>query len=243
MPRPQFRLRTLFILTAAVAVACRIGSREVPNGEIIHVNQKSGFVWINVGQADGLQREVMFSVVGDEDVGKGQPTKGRILVTELLGPHFAECRILDDTISDPLLPGDKIFTLLWRPGCSTGFAIAGIFDLNGDGEDDRPMIIDLIHMAGGRVDAQVPVKDDEEKGWKKGKQTGKLNINTRYLAMGDPPDDADIQGDFFKIQKEAQQFGVKIVPIDDFLDLVGWMDAKQTPKFGSRKGNGAGGGQ
>ena len=115
MKRPQFRLRSLFILTAVVAVACLIGRPEVPDGEIIHVNQKSGSVWINVGQADGLRRQVTFSVVGaDKSVGKYQPTKGRIEVVELLGPHFAECRILDDKITDPLVPGDKIFTPFWH---------------------------------------------------------------------------------------------------------------------------------
>jgi hypothetical protein len=202
---------------------------EVPDGLIVHVNQKAGSVWINLGQADGLRRQVTFSVVGaDENVGKGQPTKGRIEVTELRGPHFAQCRILEDEIMDPLVPGDKIFTPLWQPGRSEGFGIVGIIDMNGDGKDDRDMIVDLIHMAGGRVDAQVNPKTN--------KLEGKLTIHTRYLILGEPPDDANVEKDFFKIQKEAEQLGIQTITIDKFLDHVGWKDSKQTLNFG-RGGN------
>ncbi|HUY32137.1 MAG TPA: hypothetical protein VMV69_05105 [Pirellulales bacterium] len=205
---------------------------EVPDGLILRVSQKAGSVWINVGQADGLRRQVTFSVVGaDENVGKDQPTKGRIEVTEVISAHFAQCRILDDNITDPLVEGDKIFTPLWQPGRSESFGIVGKIDMNGDGEDDREMIVDLIHMAGGRVDAQVDPKTD--------KQEGNLNIHTRYLILGDQPDDAKL-GDssaYTKIQREADQLGVQIITVDKFLDHVGWKDQKQTLIFGGRKGN------
>ena len=35
---------------------------DVPNGEIRWVNQRTGTVWINLGRADALQRQVTFSV-------------------------------------------------------------------------------------------------------------------------------------------------------------------------------------
>ncbi|HEV3021669.1 MAG TPA: hypothetical protein VGX76_04355 [Pirellulales bacterium] len=201
----------------------------MPDGEIIHVNQKAGSVWINVGRDDGLRRQVTFSVVGaNETVGKNQPTKGRIEVTELLGPHFSECRILGDKITDPLVTGDKIFTPLFHPGRSVGIAIVGLIDLTGDGEDDRDMVVDMIHMAGGTVDAQVDLKTD--------KQEGNLNINTRYLIVGKEPEDAKVGEGFTKIQREAQRLNVEIINADKFLDLVGWKNMKQTIKFG-KKGN------
>jgi hypothetical protein len=202
---------------------------EVPDGEITHVNQKVGSVWINIGQADGLKRQVTFSVVGaKEAVGKDQPTKGRIEVTELRGPHSAECRILDDHITDPLVTGDKIFTPLFHPGRSEGFAIVGKIDLDGDGVDDRDAVVDMIHMAGGTVDAQLDPKTD--------KQEGKLNIHTRYLILGDPPDDAKIGEGYTKIQREADRLNVQIISVEKFLDHVGWKNMKQTLNFG-RKGN------
>lgn len=229
MPRPQFRLRSLFILTAIVAVGCLVGKPEVPDGEIIHVNQKSGTVWINVGRADDLRRLVTFSVVGgDKSVGKFQPTKGHIEVTELLGPHVAECRILGNKISDPLVPGDKIFTPLWHPGRSEGFGVVGKFDLDGDGKDDRDMIIDLITIAGGQVDAQVDPKTS--------KMTGKLNIKTRYLLVGEESDESTMLGGYAAIFADAKRFGVEKITLDKFLDHLGWKDQGQTITYGS-KGN------
>lgn len=202
---------------------------EVPDGKILWVNQKAHSVWINVGQADGLQRQVTFSVVGSgEEVGGDQKTKGRIEVTEILGPHFAECRILEDELYDPLVQDDKIFTPLWQPGRSESFALVGGFDLDGDGVDDRDMIRSLIRMAGGRIDAEVDLK---------GKKTGELTMNTRYLVMGTPPKDrAAVEGDFTNIQNEAARLGVRELTIDKFLDHVGWKDPKQVLRFG-RRGN------
>lgn len=202
---------------------------EVPDGKILWVNQKARSVWLNVGQADGLQRQVTFSVVGsDDEVGGDQKTKGRIEVTEILGPHFAEARILDDELYNPIVQDDKIFTPLWQPGRTESFAIVGGFDLDGDGEDDREMIRDLIRMAGGRIDAEVT---------QQGKQTGNVTVNTRYLIKGTPPDDKTaLEGAFTNIQKEAERLGVRVLTVDKFLDHVGWKNPRQTLKFG-RRGN------
>ena len=185
-------------------------------------------MWINVGQADGLQRQVTFSVVGSgEEVGGDQKTKGRIEVTDILGPHFAQARILEDELFDPIVQDDKIFTPLWQPGRSESFALVGKFDLDHDGEDDREMIRDLIRMAGGRIDAEVSLD---------GKQTGDLTMNTRYLVEGEPPDDQSVEGAFTKMHQEAQRLGVRTLTLAKFLDHVGWKNSDQTLKFG-RRGN------
>lgn len=201
---------------------------EAPDGKIVWVNQKARSVWINVGQNDGLQRQVTFSVVGSgEDIGGDQKTKGRIEVTEILGPHFAQARILEDQLYDPIVQDDKIFTPLWQPGRSESFALVGKFDLDGDGVDDRDVMRDLVHMAGGRIDAEVSLD---------GKQTGELTMNTRYLIEGSPPDDKAIEGAFTKMHQEAQRLGVRTLTLAKFLDHIGWKDPKQTINFG-RRGN------
>jgi hypothetical protein len=201
---------------------------EVPDGKIVWVNQKARSAWINVGQADGLQRQVTFSIVGNgETVGGDQKTKGRIEVTEILAPHFARCRILQDELYDPIVQDDLIFTPLWQPGRSESFALIGKFDLDGDGVDDREMVRDLIRMAGGRIDAEVGLD---------GKQTGQLTINTRYLIKGGEPDDKAVEGAYSKMVGEAQRLGVRDLDIAKFLDHVGWKDPKKTLVFG-RHGN------
>lgn len=201
---------------------------EVADGKIVWVNQKARSVWINVGQADGLQRQVTFSVVGSGDeVGGDQKTKGRIEVTEILGPHFAQARILEDELFDPIVQDDKIFTPLWQPGRSESFAFVGKFDLDGDGTDDREMLRDLVRMSGGRIDAEVSLD---------GKQTGELTMNTRYLVEGSPPDDKAVEGAFSKMHDEATRLGVRVLTLAKFLDHVGWKAPNDTLKFG-RRGN------
>lgn len=201
---------------------------DVADGKIVWVDQRSRSAYINVGQADGLRRQTMFSVVaGDEQVGRDQKTKGRLEVTEILGPHFAEARIIEDRMTDPLVEGDKIYTPLWQPGRTEGFGIIGFIDLDKDGSDDREMVRDLIRMSGGHVDAE----DTPD-----GKQVGNLSINTRYLIEGEPPTGDAAEKAYTKMQFDARQIGVRLIPVPKFLDMVGWKNQKQTLLFG-RRGN------
>jgi hypothetical protein len=201
---------------------------EVPDGEIVWVDQRSRTAYVNVGSADGLRRQVLFSVVaGDEQVGRDQKTKGRLEVMEILGPHFAECRITADRIVDPLVAGDKIYTPLWQPGRTEGFGIIGFIDIDNDGVDDRALIRDLIRLNGGRIDAE----DTED-----GKQVGDVNLTTRYLIQGNPPEDSVASKAYTKLQRDAEHMGVRLINVNDFLDQVGWKDLKQTILFG-RRGN------
>ena len=204
---------------------------EVPDGAIVWVNQKMRTAYINVGSADGLHRQTTFSVVGGgEDIGVDQKTKGRIEVVNILGPHFAQCKIIDDQLYDPLVAGDKIYTPLWQPGRGEGFGIIGLIDIDGDGYDDRDMIRDLIRMNGGRIDAE-----DDPTG-KTGKQTGELTLDTRYLVRGKPPEDKQVEGAWTKMQDDAQRLGVRIIGIDKFLDQMGWKNQHQVLRYG-RRGN------
>ncbi len=90
---------------------------DVPEGEIRWVNQRAGTVWIDLGRADSLQRQVTFGVFPPDvtDVTAGSK-KGSIEVTQVLGDHLAEARVIDDKLIDPIIQGDKIFTPVWAPG-------------------------------------------------------------------------------------------------------------------------------
>lgn len=204
---------------------------EVPDGAIVWVNQKMRAAYINVGSADGLRRQTTFSVVGSgEDIGEDQKTKGRVEVVNILGPHFAQCKIIEDHLTDPLVEGDKIYTPLWQPGRGEGFGIIGFIDIDGDGYDDRDMIRDLIRMNGGRIDAE-----DDPSG-KSAKQTGQLTLETRYLVRGKPPADKQVEGAWTKMQEEAQRMGIRVLNIDKFLDQMGWKNQQQVLRYG-RRGN------
>lgn len=205
---------------------------EVPDGEIVWVNQKTRTAYINVGSADGLHRQTTFSVVGSgEAIGTDQKTKGRLEVVNVLRPHFAECKILQDELLNPMVEGDKIYTPLWHPGRGEGFAIIGFIDIDGDGYDDREMVRDLVRMNGGRIDAE----DDPTQ--KTPKQTGELTRETRYLIVGKPSDTKEIvEGAWTKMINDARQMGVRELTLDKFLDQIGWTNQHEVLRFG-RRGN------
>ena len=113
----------------------------------------------------------------DQTAGK-DAKKGTIEVTQILGDHLAEARIIDDSLIDPLVPGDKIYTPLWDPGHPERFAIAGKIDIDGDGRDDHERLKNLILLSGGVVDADLQPD---------GKQTGTMTVDTRDLIIGPAP--------------------------------------------------------
>ena len=78
-----------------------------------------------------------------------------IEVTHLLSPHLAEARIVEDDLSNPLMPGDQIFSPSWEPGRAEHFALAGFIDIDGDGNSDRQRVHDLIALNGGVIDEEV----------------------------------------------------------------------------------------
>jgi len=200
---------------------------DVPGGEIRWVNQRAGTVWIDLGRADSLQRQVTFGVFPPDvtDVTAGSK-KGSIEVTQVLGDHLAEARVIDDKLIDPIVQGDKIFTPVWAPGAKRHFALAGLMDLDGDGKSDLQTVLRLIAMNGGVVDCYI---DD------KGKQVGEMNVNTRYLVLGEAPGDmgsATTIAAFTKLGKEAQQLGIQQVHLVDLLQRMGWKNQAPTIHFG-----------
>lgn len=197
---------------------------EVADGEIRWVNQKASTVWVNLGRADSLPKQLTFSVWGrDENDVARRDAKAKIEVTQILGEHMAEARIVQDSSKDPILPGDKIYTPLWHPGRPERFALAGFIDINRDELSDLDMIKDLITMRGSAIDAVVG---------EDGKIVGPgLTLETRYLVLGKPPKQFVEKG-YTEIQKQAREFGVQIITLEKFLDHMGWKDPNRVVQFG-----------
>lgn len=200
---------------------------EIPSGEIRWVNQHAGTAWINLGSADALQRQVTFGVypADTSDITAGK--KANIEVTRILGDHLAEVRIFDDKISDPIMPGDKIYTPVWMPGEKRHFALAGSMDVRGEGKNDLQIVKDLITANGGVVDCYL----DE----KTGKPVGRLTVKTRFLVVGDPPGEksqADVIGNYQKVLNDADRFGIQTIQLGDLLHRMGWKNQTSVVQYG-----------
>jgi hypothetical protein len=226
-----------------------------PDGLVNWVNQRQRLVWINLGSADGLVRQMTFSVFSQqqasafklEEVAKADgsgtdrtaklDSKGRIEVVRITGAHEAECRILEDKPSNPILPGDWIQTPAWSPGQHLGIALSGSMDIDNDGLDDTELIKNLIRINGGTVDAQL-LED--------GTLEGAISVRTRYLVEGKIPTDAanaDVKAFLDKLrtlEEERRANGVEKVSIGEFLERMGWKPEEKTIGLGGRSDVGAG---
>ena len=203
------------------------GKFDASQGQVRWVNQREGTVWIDLGKADNLHRQVTFSVYPSNAAEMSAVAKkASIEVTQVLGDHLAEARFYDDNLTDPIVPGDQIYTPLWTPGEKRHFALAGYMDINGDGKNDLQAVKDMIAINGGVVDCYI---DD------KGKLVGDVTINTRYLVLGEAPTEkgepAAISA-FTKLRNEAERYGVQKVQLADLLQRVGWRNQTATVRYG-----------
>ncbi len=202
-------------------------SFEVPDGRVSWVNQ-DGTVWINLGAADALRRQITFSVFDADALDPAKTAeKGSIEVTRILGDHMAEARITNDDPRNPILTGDQIYSQVWHRGKTLRFALTGIIDLDGDGRSDMKLARDLVELNGGTVDAYLG--DD-------GKPVGEITVNTRYLVLGEHPEggnQAELQVGWTTMSTDAQTNGVERITLDKFLNQIGYAPDDRVVKLGS----------
>ncbi|MEN6492676.1 MAG: hypothetical protein ABFD16_00170 [Thermoguttaceae bacterium] len=200
---------------------------EDADGKVRWVSQRNGTVWINLGQADGLTRQTTFAVFPAEasDMAKAEKKAG-IEITQILGDHLAEARVVDDKITNPILPGDLIYTPIWSPGEHLSFALTDGMDVDGDGKSDLEIVRNLITMAGGVVTAELS---------EAGKRSGKIDTNTRYLIKGRMHDEntpAEVRKERGKMIDEANKLGVQQVELAELLNRMGWKNQTPVVRYG-----------
>jgi len=200
------------------------------DGLIAWVDQREEKVWINLGEEDQLRPQVTFSVYsGDTNDVNAAVSKGSIEVVRILSAHMAEARITNAKAIRPLMEGDKVYSQVWNRGRQVGFAVTGIIDLNGDGTSDLDQLKRIIQINNGKVDA-VPSED--------GGIEGEMTVDTRYLILGKPPEDSRDLSDtarksFQKMSAEADTLNIEVIPLDDFLRLMGWQAEHRAVKVGA----------
>ncbi len=207
-------------------LAIETQSLDVADGEIIWVNQNARIVWINLGRSDAVREQMTFSVYDAGEQNLSHPkVKGRIEVLRVVDDHQSEASMLSDQLSNPILHGDVIHSHIWQPGVRLRFALAGKIDVDEDGRSDRELLQELIEVNGGIVDAFV----DEQ-----GNRTGNVTINTRYLILGDPPEEENALRGYSDIIKDADTQGVQKIPVSDILNYVGYDGTQGTIRLGTR---------
>ncbi|TWT31997.1 hypothetical protein [Blastopirellula retiformator] len=200
---------------------------DVPDGRIIWVNQKEDNTWINLGTSDLLRPQMTFSVFEKGEVNIALATvKGKIEVTRVNGSNEAEARILEEDVTNPIMPGDQIFTPIWSPGVAQKFAIVGMIDLDGDGEDDTDDLRNLIQSSGGEVAAWVDAE---------GNINGELTPEVRYLIDGKTPTEktaAAVLTAYSQMREMARQNGVELIQVSRLQERMGWQSTERLVRLG-----------
>ncbi|MFO0904733.1 MAG: hypothetical protein U0939_17130 [Pirellulales bacterium] len=205
---------------------------EVPDGRITYVNQRSNVVLINLGSADGLRPQISFSVYdrGENSATKAEKKAG-IEVTKVMEAHLSEARIVHSETANPILPGDMIYSPIWKAGQRLRFALTGFMDINGDGVNDRDTVRTLILLNNGVIDAEQ--KDD---GSLPPQDVARMTLQTRYLVEGELPTDkfaieAHLKNRNTMIQK-SQELGIERIPVQKLLGYLGWRSEEKTVSLG-----------
>ena len=186
------------------------------DGHIIAVNEGDRTALISCRSTQGMRPGLLLPVYDPADprpqVGD---RKGLVEVIAVEGPTLARARIRQDSVRNQIVGGDGVATSLWAPGQSPDVVVVGFVQLDGDAAADTEKLQAAVERIGGRlgdavtptttlvVDAGLPriVAGGDEKipGWKK-------NADEKRR-------DREI--------KAARQFGVRVVSIDEMLDLLG----------------------
>ena len=104
-----------------------------------------------------------------------------------------------------------------------------MIDLDDDGRSDLDQLKQVILLNNGKVDA-IPGAD--------GEIDGQMTVDTRYLILGEYPDDP--REDYDPIRKawdtmsgEADTLGIEPITLDEFLRLMGWQDNRRSVRLGT----------
>jgi hypothetical protein len=130
-------------------------------------------------------------------------TKGSIEVINITDRHLAECRILQHSPSNPIIPGDVIYTPVWQPGQQDHFALVGKLDIDGDDEDDIRRVQELIQINGGAIDTEI-------------------NVQTRYLVVGKIEESSAKLEENNKLLNDAKKFGIQHIKLSQFMEMMGY---------------------
>jgi len=203
---------------------------EIPDGKITSINEASGIVWINIGSRDRLKPLTNFSVYPAAQLGVMRGSgdiKAKIEVIKILDGQFAQCRIIEDSINDPILIGDQIYSPLWQRGIQVHFALIGFFDIDGDGKSDRDKVKNIIRSAGGIIDAELSIEDTTDPEKINLIRTGNITVDTQYLVRGSV--DAIINIDrttYNRFEEKAKDYNVESITVNSLLNYAGYKNTR-----------------
>jgi hypothetical protein len=226
-------------------------SFDEPQGKVL-AKRPDGVIEINIGSADNAFPGLTFSVMPSDYPSKGPRSRlipyyakdGRggyalktpdfpvprasIEVYEVVNERLSLARIVPGTeinpIRDGLSQGDLLYNSGWRKGVADHIALAGIFDINGDGIDDIESVVRDLNKIGIPVDAYYDMK---KRAW-----VGQVTERTTLIIEGlsiinsatDPNRDEKTKliDALTKAIDEGRRKGVNTMKYRDYFSRIGY---------------------
>ncbi len=207
------------------------------DASVVYADQINKVVRLDVGSKDGIRPQTTFNVFPPDALDMGSAdSKGVVEVVRVVGDHVCEAKIREDEISNPIMPGDLVYTPLWRRGDVIKYALDYKLDINRDGKSDFEEIYNLVETSGGQVAAYI--NDSGEVVGQIGPDVYAvvvadetiLDILARDVSLDDATK-AKIQADQADFLKKAKENSVKQITLADFLDRVGYKPTAQVTRY------------
>jgi hypothetical protein len=203
---------------------------EKPRGEVSEV-QRGGNVILKLPSTRRLEVGTTLSVRGINEQGKPlEKVKGNLKVTEI-GNSYCIASVVDqkDTLHDPIVRGDKVFSLTWDPDQQKHIVLLGVMDDSTVGTfnaaESNRQLLDLkrtFEHQGAIVDAYLDLTTF--------KLEGKFSVETDYIVLGRTLEKATVKteaGDMTMNQavsaaiNEGIRNGVLVVPLRRYMAISG----------------------
>lgn len=222
-----------------------------PHGEIVTRRGDTKMVEINIGSAANLKQGQTFKVQPASTLTEGlgsrkkqttdtygnvvtsdeEVSKGTIEVVRVLGPNLAEARITSEPeeIRDSILKGDLLYNPLWKKGSRDRVVLYGIFDINGDGQDDIQSVVRDLERQGVIVDGYFNLSTRKWESLDPNNKKPGPTQSTTYAVKGWIPESssaladkvAAVAGAINTAGDEAKAKGCKEVKALEFFPAIG----------------------
>jgi hypothetical protein len=206
-----------------------------PDGKIILIDDSTKVVHLNIGSDDHIYRGLTFQVYEKNlPIPKDGKGKAEIEVFDV-EKNISAARIISSNPKKPIILDDIVANLIWNRDKTKVFAVAGEFDLNGDGEIDyegADKIKALIKKWGGKVSDDISIETDF------------LVLGTTPIVLQKPTfeqmeadpmamekyeDSLKRLTHYKEVQTQAQNFSIPIFNLERFLYFIGYKTQSARP--------------
>jgi len=201
--------------------------REVPtetgvDGHIVSVAEQGAVGYGDLGKKDGVLLGMTFSIFGQSDLGKTNPSpKAECRIVKVM-QDACELRVYYPYKgAAPVVSGDVLLNPVYDRERRLRFVLVGKMDINGDGLDDTEQLKALIQEFGGKVNPALTVQTDYL-------VVGEEPTVPSAPALGDSPmvkqmyDEARKRFiEYSEARARAENFSIPILNLNRFLGLVG----------------------